>query len=100
MKVIKLSIHFVFLVIFTIGAAVLYYIALINIAVVVTTGQYSWVGALAGFTVDTTLYYVMHTVIDSMELCRPRLLTNKVALAVKIGKLIAREVVATVTSGL
>jgi hypothetical protein len=100
MKVIKLSIHFIFLVIFTIGTAVLYYIALINITVVVTTGQYSWVDALTNFIINAALRRAVYTIVDNMELYRPQLFANKVALAIKVSKLITREVVATIVGGL
>ena len=90
----------IFLVVFTISTAILYYIALINVTIVVTTGQYSRVGALTGFTVDTALYRAVYTIADGTELYRPRLPTNKVALAVEVSKSIAGEVAATITGGL
>jgi hypothetical protein len=40
MKVIELSIYLIFSVIFAISAAILYYITLINVAVIVAAKQY------------------------------------------------------------
>ena len=80
--------------------AILYRIALINVAVVVTAGQYGRVGALAGFTVDAALRRAVYAVADGAELRGPRLLANEVALAVEVSELTAREVAATVIGGL
>ena len=82
--VIELSIRLIFLV--SVNAAVLYCVALINVAV--------------SFTVDAALRRTVYTVMDSIELRRPQLLINKVALAVEVGKLIAVKVVAAVAGGL
>ena len=90
----------IFLVVFTISAAILYYIALINVAIVVAAGQHSRVDALAGFTVDTALRRAVHTIADGAELRGPRLLANEVALAVEVSESTAGEVTATIAGGL
>ena len=90
----------VFSVVFAISAAVLYRVALINVAVVVAAGQYGRVDALAGFTVDAALRRAVYAVADGAELRGPRLLADKVALAVEVSESTAGEVAATVAGGL
>ena len=67
---------------------------------VVAVGQYDQVGALTSFTVNTTLRHTVRAVADGTELYRPPLPANNMALAVKIGELIAEEVAAAVVGGL
>ena len=70
----------------SISTIVPYYVALVNVA--------------AGFTVDTALRRAMYTVADGAKLRKPQLLANKVALAVKVGKLTAIKVAAAIAGGL
>ena len=84
MMVIKSSIRLIFLV--SVGIVIPYCVALINVA--------------AGFTIDAALCRAVYTVADGAELYRPQLLANKVALAVKVGKLTAVEVAAAIAGGL
>ena len=81
---IKLNIRLIFLV--SVGIAILYYIALINVA--------------AGFIIDAALRRAVYTVADGVELRRPRLLADEVALAIKVGESIAVKVAAAIAGGL
>jgi hypothetical protein len=90
----------VFSVVFAVGAAAPYRVALVNVAVVVAAGRRGRVGALAGFIVDAALRRAVHAVADGAELRGPRLLTDEVALAVEVSESAAREVAATVAGSL
>ena len=78
--------------VFTIGTAVPYGVALVDVAVVVAAGQHDRVDALPSFAVDTALRRAVRAVADGAELRGPPLPVDEVALAVEVGELTPGEV--------
>ena len=78
--------------VFAIGAAVPYCVAIVHVAVVVAAGQHDRVGALAGFAIDAALRGAVRAVADGAELRGPPLPVDEVALAVEVGELTPGEV--------
>jgi len=86
--------------VFTVGAAVPYRVALVDVAVVVAAGRHDRVGALAGFAVDAGPRRAVGAVADGAELRGPPLPVDEVTSAMGVSELTPGEVAAAVAGGL